>query len=119
MTALRLLEALLLALAGAVVALAGVVSHELWWGLPLTAATMITGLVWIGAGWLTRLPLAVGFVGVVLMAVATRPEGDYLVSTSPRGYLLLLLTFVVATAALVTLPRPRRASGREAVGGTT
>jgi hypothetical protein len=118
-TVLRVLEALLLALLGAVIAIAAVAAHELWWGLPLTAATLTAGLVWVGRGWWTRLPLALGFVIVVLAAVPTRPEGDYLVSSTTRGYLFLLLTLLTLLAAVVTLPRPRRAPLSETVGGTT
>ncbi|MEJ7794971.1 MAG: hypothetical protein WKF50_05410 [Nocardioides sp.] len=116
---LRLLEALLLALLGAVIALAGVVAHELWWGLPLTATTLVSALVWVGRGWLTRLPLALGFVVVVGLAVPTRPEGDYLISSSSRGYLLLLLALAAVLVAVVTLPRSRRAPTAETVGGAT
>ena len=115
-TALRVLEALLLAGLGAIVAVAGVVAHELWWGLPLTAATLVAVLVWVGRGWLTRLPLALGFVAVVGVAVPTRPEGDYLVSSSGRGYLLLLLTLAALLVTVVTLPRPRRVPRPETVG---
>jgi len=118
-TALRVLGALLLALLGAVVAVAGVVAHELWWGLPLTAATLAAVLVWVGRGWLTRLPLALGFVVIVGVAVPTRPEGDYLVSSSSRGYLLLLLALAVLLVAVMTLPRPRRVPYPGTVGGTT
>lgn len=118
-TVLRVVEALLLAFLGAVIAVAGVVAHELWWGLPLTAATLASVLVWVGRGWLTRLPLALGFVVAVGVAVPTRPEGDYLVSSSTRGYLLLLLALAPLLVAVVTLPRPRRAPRPETVGGTT
>jgi hypothetical protein len=116
---LQVLEAVLLALLGAAIAVAGVVAHELWWGLPLTAAALVCVLVWVGRGWLTRLPLALGFVVVVGLAVPTRPEGDYLVSSSGRGYLLLALALAVLLVAVVTLPSPRRVSRPETVGGTT
>lgn len=119
LTLLRMLEALLLGLLGAVLAVAAVVAHELWWGLPLTAASLAALLTWVGRGWLTRLPLALGFVAVVLVAVMRRPEGDYLVAASVRGYAFLLLTLLALLVAVVTLPRPRRAPPEETVGGTT
>lgn len=119
MTALRLLAAPLLLLIGAFTALASVVSHELWWGLPLAAAAVVATYVWIGRGWLTRLPFALGYVAVVLVAVTGRPEGDFAVASSTRGYLLLLLTLVVLVVAVVTLPRPGRALVSDPVGGTT
>ena len=107
--ALRIAAAPVLLLVGAATAVATVVAHELWWGLPLAAAALLASFVWIGRGWLTRLPLALGFVAVVLLAVSTRPEGDYLIASSAPGYLLLLLALVVLVAAVVTLPRPRSA----------
>ena len=116
---LQVVEALLLFLLGAVVAVAGVVAHELWWGLPLTTATLVCVLVWVGRGWLTRLPLALGFVVTVAVAVPSRPEGDYLVLSSTRGWLLLLLAVATLLVAVVTLPRPRRAPRPGTAGETT
>ena len=104
--ALRYAAAPVLLLVGAATATGTIVAHELWWGLPLAAAALLATFVWVGRGWLTRLPLALGFVAVVLVAVSTRPEGDYLISSSTRGYLLLLLALVLLVAAVVTLPRP-------------
>lgn len=115
----QVVEAPLLALLGAVIAVAGVVAHERWWGLPLTAATLGCVLVWVGRGWLTRLPLALGFVVIVALAVPSRPEGDFLVLSSTRGWLLLLLALATLLVAVVTLPRPRRAPRPGTVGGTT
>ena len=84
-TLLRVLEALLLGVLGAAIAVAAVAVHELWWGLPLTAACLAAVLVWVGRGWLTRLTLAMGFVAVVLVAVPSTADGDVLVSSSTRG----------------------------------
>ena len=50
----------------------------------------------------------VGFAAGVARAVPERPEGDYTVATSMRGYGLLLVAFLVLLVALATLPRPRR-----------
>ncbi|MGZ5399692.1 MAG: hypothetical protein ACXWDL_04820 [Nocardioides sp.] len=119
MTVLRVVEALLLALFGALIAVAAVVVHELWWGLPWATATLVAVLVWVGRGWLTRLPLALGFVVVIGLAGRPRPEGDYLVSASSHGYLLLLLALATLLVAVVTLPRPRRVPRSKTVGGTT
>lgn len=116
---LRVLEALLLGLLGAAVGLAAVVAHELWWGLPLAGASLAAVFVWVGRGWLTRLPVALGFVVVSLVAVPTRPEGDYLVSSNVHGYLFLLLVLFTLLAAVVTLPRPHRAPVSGVVGDTT
>lgn len=119
MTAQRIAAAVLLLLLGGLTALASVAAHELWWGLPLAASAVAATLVWVGRGWLTRLPFALGYVGVVLVALDTRPEGDFVVASSTRGYLLLLLTLLVLVVTVVTLPRPGRAPVSETVGGTT
>jgi hypothetical protein len=105
----RLAGALGLLLLGALTAVAAVVAHELWWGLPLTAAALVAVMVGVGPGWLTRLPVAVGFVLTVGLAVPARPEGDYVVASGPRGLLLLGLALLVLVAAIATLPRPGRA----------
>ncbi len=118
-TVRRIAGALALFLAGGVTALASVAAHELWWGLPLAAAAIAGTFVWIGRGWLTRLPFALGYVGVVLVAIDTRPEGDFVVASSTRGYLLLLLTLLVLVVAVVTLPPPGRAPVSGPAGGTT
>ena len=122
--ALRIAAAPVLFVVGAATAGATVVAHELWWGLPLATAALVATFVAVGRGWLTRLPLAVGFVAVVVVVITTRPEGDYLISSSTPGYLLLLLALVVLIAAVVTLPRPgsahsKRGSHPDHVGGTT
>ena len=109
----RLATALVLLAAGLATAVAAVAVHELWWGLPVIALLAVAGLVAVGRGWSTRLPLAAGFVGGVAWAVPARPEGDYAIATSGRGYGLLLVAFVVLLAALVTLPRPRRGALRD------
>jgi len=118
-TARSLAVAALLLLVGGATAVASIATHELWWGLPLAASALAATNVWVGRGWLTRLPFALGYAGVVIAAVRTRPEGDFVVASSARGYLLLLLTLVVLVVAVVTLPRPGRAPVSGPVGGTT
>ena len=107
---MRVLLALALLAVGAVSAVAAVAVHGRWWGLALAAVAVLASLVALGPGWSTRLPFAVGFVGVVGRLALTRPEGDYVLAADVQGYLLLLLTLVVAGFALATLPRP--GSGR-------
>jgi hypothetical protein len=106
--ALRLARALVLLVVGFATAVAAVAVHELWWGLPVIALLAVTAMVALGRGWSTRLPAAVGFAAGVALAVPERPEGDYAVATSARGYGLLLVAFLVMLVALATLPRPRR-----------
>lgn len=113
-TLLRCAVALLLVAVGVTTAIAAVAVHELWWGLPVTAAAALAGLLAVGRGWSTRLPLALGFVFGVAWFVRTRPEGDYAIASSVRGYLLLLLAFLVLVVSIATLPRPRRGAVREA-----
>lgn len=119
MTALRWAGAAGLLLLGASTAVAALVAHETWWGLWLSVAAVGATLVAIGPGWLTRLPYAVGFAAVVAWAVPTRPEGDYLVSSSSSGYTLLGVTLLLVAVAVATLPRPRRVPDAGPVGATT
>jgi hypothetical protein len=95
-----------LLLVGVVTGVAAAVSHELWWSLPLTTAGLGAAYLAVGPGWLTRLPLAVGFAGAIGWALRARPEGDYLVSTSTRGLLLLGVVLLAVLMAVATLPRP-------------
>jgi hypothetical protein len=113
-TLLRCAVALVLVAVGVTTAIAAVAVHELWWGLPVTAAAAFAGLLAVGRGWATRLPLALGFVAGVAWFVRSRPEGDYAIASSVRGYLLLLLAFLVLVVSIATLPRPRRGAVREA-----
>jgi hypothetical protein len=106
--ALRLAGALGLLVLGFATAIAAVAVHELWWGLLVIALLAVMSMVALGRGWSTRLPAAVGFAAGVALAVPERPEGDYAVATSVRGYGLLLVAFLVLLVALATLPRPRR-----------
>ncbi len=112
-TLLRCAVALVLLAVGGATAVAAVAVHELWWGLPVTAAAVVAGLLAVGRGWSTRLPLSLGFVAGVAWFVRTRPEGDYAIASSVRGYLLLLLAFLVLAVAIGTLPRPRSGAVRE------
>jgi hypothetical protein len=103
---MRVLLALVLLAVGAGSAVAAVAVHGRWWGLVLATAAVLVSLAALGPGWSTRLPFAVGFVGVVGRLALTRPEGDFVLAADARGYLFLLLTLVVAGTTLATLPRP-------------
>lgn len=95
-----------LLLVGLVTGLAAALSHELWWGLPLTTAGLGAAYLAVGPGWSTRLPMAVGFTAGVGWALRARPEGDYLVATSTRGLLLIGVVLLAVLVAIATLPRP-------------
>lgn len=105
-----------LALVGVVTGLAAAISHELWWSLPLTTAGLGAAYLAVGPGWSTRVPLALGFTAAVGWALRARPEGDYLVSASTRGLLLVGVVVLALVVAVATLPRPGR---RRAVTGPT
>jgi hypothetical protein len=103
---------LLLLVAGLASGVAAVVVHERgWWALAWVTASVLATMVWVGAGWVTRLPFAVGFDTAVGAGAYQRAEGDYLVGTSPHGYALLALAFLLLLWAVVTLPRPQRLRG--------
>lgn len=107
----RGLLALGLLVVGALTGAAVAVSHELWWSLPLATAGLGAAYLAVGPGWSTRLPLAAGLAVAVGLALPGRPEGDYLVSTSPRGLLLLGVVLLALVVAVATLPRPTRGPG--------
>lgn len=111
---MRPVVALGLLLAGAVVAVATVALHTIWWGLLLGALATAATMVALPPGWWLRAAFGVGWTGVVGYLSVPRPEGDYLISSDPSGYLLLGLALVVLMASLLTLPRP---AGRRANAG--
>lgn len=119
MTRLRYAAAAGLLLVGAATAVAALAVHTLWWGLPLVTVGLAAALVAVGRGWLTRLPLALGFVAVVAVALPQRAEGDYVVASGTPGTLLLLVALLTLLAALVTLPGPRRVAESAGVGRPT
>ena len=98
---------------GAMSGIAAVAVHGRWWGLALAATAVLVTLVALGPGWSTRLPFAIGFVGVVVLLALNRPEGDFVLAADVEGYLVLLIAMVAAGFALGTLPRPGRERRRE------
>jgi peptidoglycan/LPS O-acetylase OafA/YrhL len=111
--------ALALLLGGAVVGVAAVALHTIWWGLLLGGLATAATVYALPAGWWLRAPFGVGWAGLVAYLSVPRPEGDYVISSDANGYLLLGLALVVLAVSLATLPRPttRRAktgNGRSA-----
>jgi hypothetical protein len=106
---MRPLVAAGLLLGGVATGIATVALHELWWGLPLAVAAVGLTLFALPAGWWSRLPFAVGLVGVVGWLTIPRREGDYVIGSDVPGYALLSLCLVVIVTAVTTLPRPNRA----------
>jgi hypothetical protein len=105
---------LLLPVAAAVGVTTGIASLGLhdkswaWWllavGAPYAAAVAAP------AGWV-RAGFGLGWTGLVLVALLGRPEGDYVVAATARGYALLVAALVLGVYAIVTLPVQRRAAG--------
>lgn len=103
----RVAGGLALAVLGVAVGVSSVAVHALAWGLPLGIATVAAVLVALPPGLAGRFAFAVGWVGVLVVAMVRRPEGDFLIASDVRGYLLLaqgLVVLAVGTAGLV----PRR-----------
>lgn len=101
----RAAVAVLALLLGAAVGCAAVVLHRYWWGLLLGVLATAALLVAVPGGWWRRLPLALGWVAVVLLLAGERPEGDVLVGRTTSGYLLLGAGVGVLLAAVVGLRR--------------
>jgi hypothetical protein len=104
-------------LAGIAAAVGTVAVHQTWWGLLTGALATLSVAVAAPPGWATRLPFALGFDGVAVLVAVPRGEGDYLLTSSPSGYLVLGLGLVVLMLAIATLPRPGGKNPRPA-GGT-
>lgn len=107
---LRLAMAVLLLALGVVVGVLSVAVHGLVVGLVL-AIVATAATVWaLPGGWLTRLPFTIGWIAAVYYASRPRPEGDYLVASDARGYVLLGLGVLLLVYCTTTLrPRPRSA----------
>ena len=112
MTALRVLTAAGLLAVGAVSGMAAVLVHARWWGVPLVVAAVVATLVALPGGWWSRVAFSAGWVVALGYALVPRPEGDFLLAATLRGYLLLGTSLVVVVWAIATLPR--RARVREA-----
>jgi len=110
----RFLIAVVLVVAGAATALATVAVHQLWWGLLLGTAATLAGLFGLPRGWLTRLPYAAAWAGMVGYLTIPPPGGGYAIGADASGYTVAGLALVVLVVAAATLPRPGRAAGRAA-----
>ncbi len=95
-------------IAGALVSVASIALHSLWWGLLLVALTLAAALWALPAGWWTRLAFGLGWLGALVLLLSPRPEGDYVVSSDVNGYALMGFGLVVLMVAVATLPRSAR-----------
>ncbi|MDP2772511.1 MAG: DUF6113 family protein [Nocardioides sp.] len=95
-----------LLLGGAVVGLATVALHTIWWGLLLGALASAATVYALPGGWWLRAAFGVGWAAMVGYLSVPRPEGDYVISADANGYLLLGFAVTLLVVSLATLPRP-------------
>ena len=98
---------LALLVVGALVGLAGIAVHELWWGQLLTAVAVVALQVAATPGW-QRIALAVGWLAPLGYAMAERPEGDFAITEDFGGYLLVGLSVLAILFTTATLSFKRR-----------
>jgi len=101
----RAAVAVLALLAGGVVGACVLLLHGYWWGLLLGIATTAAWLVATPGGWWLRFPFAVGWDAAVLALSVERSEGDYLVASDTRGYLLLGTGVAVLIGGIIGVRR--------------
>lgn len=90
---------------GSLVGACSVVLHDYAWGLVLGVLATTALLVAIPGGWWRRFPFAVGWFAAAVGLAVERPEGDFLVQQSVRGYTFLGFGVVVLLGGVVGLRR--------------
>lgn len=103
---MRALAAIGLLVVGALTGIATIALHQLAWGFVLASAATFATAYALPAGWWSRLAFVVGWVGMAGWLSMPRSEGDYLVSSDPAGYAVLVLGLVLLVFGIATLPRP-------------
>ena len=112
---MSVLRHLLSLLTGAVTGLAAVTVHRELFPAGLLLALVTTfGVVW----WLQRSPrsgtaasFALGWLLVVGVVLAGRPEGDFAIAADLPGYAFLASSLVLVVVGLVTIARRRDHKG--------
>jgi hypothetical protein len=111
---MRLLGYLLALVLGLAAGIAAVALHRTVPGLVLGVGTAVVVIRTVGM-WLPRAAtaFAAGWLVVLVVAVAGRGEGDYVVSSDGQGWLLIASGFVVLVTGLLwgRPPTTRRDSG--------
>ena len=98
-----------------VTGIASLAVHDKSWLWFLLAVTgPFAAVVALPSGW-PRSGFGLGWVGVLMAALLGRPEGDYVVTSTPRGYTLLGLGLLLLMLVVATLPVGRR--GRHGPAG--
>ena len=95
-------------LAGVACGVGTVAVYQWTWGLVLGGAVTLLTAVATLPGWGSRLPFGVGNAVVLSALSVPRGEGDYLISSSTAGYVVLAVGLVVLGFAVATVPRPGR-----------
>jgi len=107
----RPLAGLVLLPVGMVTAIASLAVHDKSWPWFLLAvAGPLAAVLALPPGW-PRSGFGLGWVGVLMVALLGRPEGDYVVTSTVRGYTLLGTGLVLLMLVIVTLPVGRRSAG--------
>lgn len=102
--AFRILAATLLAVVGAVTAIASVALHDANWGwFVLALAAPAASTAALPAGWL-RFGFVLGWVAMVLVVIQGTAAGSWAITADLRGYLFLAGGLSLMVAAVVTAP---------------
>jgi len=99
--------AVLLVLVGAWTALCAVVFSSLDWGLLLGVLASVTTSYALPGGW-PRLGFTAGWVGVLVVTLLERPEGDWVIVADWHGYSLLATGVLLLAYGVATVPRRAR-----------
>ena len=104
----RQLAGLVLLPVGVVTGVASLAVHDKSWPWFLLAvAGPVAAVVALPSGW-PRSGFGLGWVGALMVALLGRPEGDYVVTATARGYTLLGAGLLLLMLVVVTLPVGRR-----------
>ncbi len=116
----RMLALVLAFVTGVAVGVAGVGLHRTFPGavIAMTATLVVMWAIhWWAAGGTAA--FAAGWLTVLLVAVAGRGEGDYVVSADARGWLLMGFGVVVLVTGIAWARQPPVRSGSGSVGAAT
>lgn len=97
--------------AGAATAVATALVHSLWWGLAWGLVAGVVAVWALPSAWWGRFSFVAGWIGLTLVVLLGRPEGDFLVANSWSGYLYLGAGLLLVLAAALA-PRGRATPAR-------